>query len=275
MPRVTLTKAELETPQGQGLVSLIERIGADGEITLQELCELLSMVEKNGPFGDLASAVFLRGVIHDIIADGEIDVFEAERLRKGLARVLPAQIRDRFEEAMPQDPASERPTWYYDQATERQWDFLRKLGHRGTDMLNKGEASELISSLLESRNPATPSDETLPTPRQMMVIRFWARKELATASRSQVSDFLDSWYSGNPLRKTAWELWKAEQSKVITDPNEVPEGIGPEWLKKATDQIARDMDIVRRQSSSSVTKRRELTEPAKPKGFFARLFGSK
>lgn len=278
MPRVTLTKAELSTPQGKGLVALIQRIGEDADVTSDELRELLAAVEEGGAFCDLASSVFLRGVIHDILADGKIELYEAEQLRRGLARVLPKVMRDQFDDIFPPDPNANRPQWYFDPISDRQFSFLKDLGHPGPSKLSKGEASEAIQTLLNKRENPSLYDGVGPTERQLMLLRFWNRRELFTATRSQISDFIDSWYSGNPLRKIAWEMWKAEQGKPVTDPNDVPIGIGPDWLDFAKERIANDMETVRRQTEKKAPKHTaptEIEEPVKRKSigaFFARLF---
>jgi hypothetical protein len=267
MARVTLTKAELSTPAGEALVALITRIGADGEITFDELSELESAVSERGPFADLTAAEFLRDIIHEIIADGRIDIIEAESLRRGLARVLPKGIRERFEDALPADPDANRPAWYYDVITERQVMFLRKLGHADPHSMNKGEASVMIDSLLNSQanhNNAGARvvrefddyDTTKPTDRQMMVLRFWGRPEPMTGTRQHVSDIIDSWYSGEPRKKIAWEEWKKAQGRDITNPDDVPFGIGEEWLQKVKEQIAQDMERVRHSLEKSRAEKR-------------------
>ena len=44
-----------------------------------------------------------------------------------------------------------------------------------------------------------------------MVLRFWNRMDLENSSKYDIAAWQDRFYSENPLRKTAWELFKLER----------------------------------------------------------------
>lgn len=222
--RVTLTKAELNSDEGQGLVDLINKIGEDSTITIDEVSELLSAVSDPGPYSSMAGSSYLREVIHQIIEDGKIDRFEQERLRLAMARVLPKQIREEFEISFPADikaNAGHRPPWHNDPATERQLSFMLSLEIAFHPSITKGEASELISETLDKQNASA-------SERQVMVLRFWDRLDLASHTKQEICDWMDAWYAEDPMRKSAWEEWKAQ----AIDDRDVPIGSGPIWLER-------------------------------------------
>jgi hypothetical protein len=118
-----------------------------------------------------------------------------------------------------------RGDWRNDAMTDRQRDYIFALGgsiHAGA---TKGEASDAIEALLGQRPP---------TSRQQMVLRFWGRSREAGEGPGEISDWQDRFYSEDPDRKHAWELFKEESNDDGRqgDPNRVPFGVGPEYLAR-------------------------------------------
>lgn len=81
-----------------------------------------------------------------------------------------------------------------------------------------------------------------PTPRQIMVLRFWNRMDLANRSRGEIVDWLEHFYAQDSRRKSAWQLYKLQNKDDGTqrDPSWVKIGEGENclrdliaWRKKA------------------------------------------
>lgn len=72
-------------------------------------------------------------------------------------------------------------------------------------------AADLIDELV-SRRPVTQ--------RQMMLLRFWDRLDLATSRREELSQWIDDWHSSDDRRWIAWDMLKARTKEA--DPEFVP-----------------------------------------------------
>ncbi len=139
------------------------------------------------------------------------------------------------------------PTQY---ATEKQLEYIRSLGGNPPPSLTKSDASTLIERLLNPNYSAQSASESIridhdhqpPTPRQIMVLRFWNRMDLEHTSKGQVERWLDEFYRQNRRRKAAWELYKYENKDDGTqsDPSWVEIGAGEKCLRK----IARTRTLV-------------------------------
>jgi len=111
-------------------------------------------------------------------------------------------------------------------ATEKQLAFIRELGGRPAPHISKRSASELIDFLLWQ-------EDLQPTPRQIMILRFWDRMDLATGPRGRITEWLEAFYRDDPRRKLAWERFKAETGHGASgqDPSCVPIGAGDAYLQ--------------------------------------------
>lgn len=109
--------------------------------------------------------------------------------------------------------------------TDAQRKFLRSLGGTLRSGASKGEASDTIDSLLGNKPLSN---------RQLMVLRFWNRSRVEGEDKRAIIDWLDQFYSEDPDRKRAWELYKeeAEDDGLQGDAERVPLGIGPEYLAR-------------------------------------------
>ena len=110
-------------------------------------------------------------------------------------------------------------------ATEGQLQYIRDLGGNPPAGLNHADAGELIKQLLARQQP---------TPRQMMILRFWNKADLMQSSKDEVAAWLELFYSDDPRRKRAWELFKIESGDDGSqhDPSCVPLGAGESYLSK-------------------------------------------
>lgn len=122
-------------------------------------------------------------------------------------------------------------------ATNPQCEFVRELardvGVSVPAFISRKQAEELIPVLKQMRYEQAAKQEP-PTPRQVMAVRFWNNLGLAHSSKWEVTKWLDSFYSENPKRKEAWEIFKREvgDDGSHSDPLAVPVGAGFEYLAR-------------------------------------------
>jgi hypothetical protein len=90
--------------------------------------------------------------------------------------------------------------------------------------MTKGDASRLIEELLERRPP---------TPRQMMLLRFFDRLDLARATKDDVSEWIDHLYSSDSRLERAWDRFKrlTDHDPRGQDPSIVPVGAFREYVE--------------------------------------------
>lgn len=273
MARVTLTKADLETEAGQTLVALIDKIGADNDITLDEVSELLSAVGDRGPLSHISGAAYLNEIILQVIEDGKIEPYEFEKLRAAMARVLPKKKRDEFTRNFGPIADTRRPagSWHFDPVTEKQIEFMIKLGVPVNPSMTKGEASELISDALERKESGV-------SERQMMILKFWNKLELSSLNRRQVSDWMDEWYAEDARRREAWERYK-ESVNGVENLDRIALGEGYRWLSELDQLPAVECPFAPNQipidKPKSVVRlptfRPRPSAPAKPSGVFGKI----
>jgi len=116
-----------------------------------------------------------------------------------------------------------------DPATDRQLEYIRHLGGDIPIGLTKSNASLIIDHLTEHPNQ--------PTSRQIMVLRFWNRMDLANLSRREIAEWQNRFYAEDPLRKAAWTLYKfkTKDDGSQHDPSWVEIGAGENFYQMAGD----------------------------------------
>lgn len=122
--------------------------------------------------------------------------------------------------------------WRDDPATDRQRAFAEERGIEIADDATKGDAHELIDAWIAA-NPKGDFDKEKPSPRQIMVLRFWA-KDTAGWTREGISAWMDAWYAEDGDRLAAWELFKQESGDAGAQdsPDRVPVGAGNSYLAR-------------------------------------------
>jgi hypothetical protein len=253
--RVALTKAQCATPDGQELVNLLLEVVRDGLVTAEGFRQLQRWLEGRSE-AQLPAVAFLSRMTGEGASRGELtpgDIFE---LQFAIERVLPKELRD-------QVVANRRHAWSQTPATDNQIEYLRDLGGTPTIGMTKEEASALIEQLQPrptekqiafirdlggtappniSRRQASElidhllaESEAKPTPRQIMLLRFWNRRDLANGPRHRIAEWLDGFYKEDPRRKLAWEMFKIEAGDDGSqhDPSSVPIGAGETYLDAA------------------------------------------
>ena len=236
MARVTLSKKELATSSGGELLKLLQEITHDGELSLDEINRMKVWLDQHSETTTVPAVAWLREILKAMLADGRITPAERQELLLAIERVLPqderilAKVRRKAaaelsqggeEEEEPEDEVDDTP------ATPRQIEYLRSLRVSFDERkLTKDLASSLITEALEGRAQASN--------RQIMVLRFWSRTDLAKLDRREISEWMDEWYEAEPLRLEAWELWKSESNDDGSqgDPTVVPVGIGEKYLER-------------------------------------------
>ena len=235
--RVTLTKGQLQEQAGSDLLALLVEYCADGELSLGEVDALKGWLELNAEAAAEVPAVgWLAEIVTDVLADGRITREERQDLLVAIERVLPKNERDVAQRnrarAAEHDVAEEPPIVMIarparsDAATERQIQFILSLGGEPTPGLSKRDASVMIDRLL--------ANNERPSNRQMMVLRFWNRLELAVDGKRAIFAWMDEWYREDGDRRRAWELFKEENGDDggQSDPSRVEVGIGEEYLRR-------------------------------------------
>ncbi|XVJ58869.1 MAG: hypothetical protein HEQ23_05495 [Tepidisphaera sp.] len=228
--RVTLTAKEAGSPQGKTLLNVILSMIHDGDISLAEIVKLHDFLV--GCPIPMNAVAFLRPKTRAIISDDRVDAAEAYDLKRAFIRVVTKEVRGVIEthlEAIGAPPKSRdrAPAWHQDPATERQIQYIVDLGGTVTFPLTKGQASVLIDELLERRPP---------TPRQIMVLRFFDRMDLANSGKDQVSEWIDTLFGGLSPAERAWERFKREtkHDPLSSDAECVPIGAYRQYMPATT-----------------------------------------
>lgn len=220
--RITLTKSQAESSAGRQLIDMILSIVHDGRMTLREVMDLHYVLceDKTG----IPAFEYLRARTREIIADGVVDEFEEYRLKQAFERVVPKDVRSVISTHLEgiglpfDDERNTTEPWRSHAATSKQIDYIIALGGRPLPDMNKGEASDLIEELLERRPP---------TPRQQMLIRFFAWDvQPPPVTKERVSEFTDIQFGLKPELERAWDRFKLEtdHDPFCQDPSIVPIG---------------------------------------------------
>ncbi len=237
--RITLTKSEAETATGARLLDLILDMCHDGQLDFREIETLHAVLCHDT--SRIAAIQYLRTITAAAVEDGAIDDMEAYRLKLAFQRVVPKQIRGIVSTHLEgiglpaNDDYDTEPAWVHDDATVRQLEYIAALGGTASPKMTKGEAAELIDQLLERRPP---------TGRQLMVLRFFDRLDLANATRDDVSLWLDTLYGSDGRYERAWERFKraTNHDPYGRDPKIVPVGAFREFMEPQRGMLARAID---------------------------------
>jgi hypothetical protein len=236
---ITLTKTQTETNEGKELLDLIIKVTSDGLVTDKEIRTLYYWVNRESKKNLEINAIdTLKEILKEALADNQIDKDERQEIHHILLRILPKEYR---ESAKKEKQDAARESWKLDarkeSASEKQRNYIKALGGRASNKLNKSQASEMIDALLEGQEERGGSNIT---PRQMMILRFWKKTHLAKKGKQAISEWMDDWYDNDPTRHEAWELYKSENGHIANsrdwDSVElVPLGIGKDYLLQIKD----------------------------------------
>lgn len=269
--RVSLTPAQCASGKGPELLALLTEITREGLVSKDGVQRLNKWLDENSG-AEIPAISFLSNVPERL---GEFTTAKACEVHFAIERILPKTIREGVKE-------KRQEAWLHSplkpKATQAQLNYIRDLGGKSPPSLNIAEASLLIEQLLEHSGPVPKQYATEnqlkyirelggnppslltkthaskliaelkegddnPTPRQIMLLRFWNRMDLANRSRGDVANWLENFYAQDSRRKSAWELYKLQNKDDGTqhDPSWVKIGEGEKclrdliaWRKKAS-----------------------------------------
>jgi hypothetical protein len=265
--KIALSPKQRESEIGQELIKLLLLITHDGPVTEQGVRQLNDWLETKIE-SEIHAVPFLSELTRKVLRPGKPTREEMHEMQLGIERVLPKDLRSEIVEKRREVWMQE---WIHSpdnlKATEAQLDYIRGLGGIPSPELNVPEASELIEKLLANRTPTGTCDATekqrkfihdlggdvppdltrstasrliqelmghgiKPTRRQIMVLRFWNRMDLANGTKNEIAEWQESFYTENPSRKEAWELYKKRNKDDGTqrDPSWVKIGEGENYL---------------------------------------------
>src|SRR4051794_4112526 len=92
VPRVSLSKKQLETESGAELLTLCQAIKADGKLSKDGIIQLAHWLGANKDCG-LPAVDYLYEVVARIVADGRVTVEEMKELHSAIEKVMPTEER--------------------------------------------------------------------------------------------------------------------------------------------------------------------------------------
>ena len=224
--RITLTKKQADSSLGKELLGILFDVCHDGEIETSEINRLHDFLLDNP--SNIPAFVLLRAQTREMLEDNRIDPIDAYNLKLYFVRVVPKELRGIIETHLENIgvPASaeKEPKWHRDPATAKQIDYIIGLGGTVRSGMTKGQASQMIEELLERRPP---------TPRQMMLLRFYNRLDFADRTKDEVSAFIDELFFIDIRYQLAWDRFKREtgQDRYELDPLTVPIGACSQYMR--------------------------------------------
>lgn len=231
--QVTLTEDQLKEKTARELLALLETISSDGRLTDAEILKLDSWL-KAVRAENLPALTYLRSRVEGVLADRVVIEDERRAIVAAILRVMPKAESDKarilFSEATEHD--KQERSWELkshhetETATEEQKRCLRAMGREVSESCSKAEATDLLNHAIGVGQPATN--------RQMMILRFWNKQDLAEKGRDGVAEWLDGWYAEDADRLTAWTLWKEEHTDVARGdpPERIPVDLGQAYLER-------------------------------------------
>ena len=94
--RISLTKRQLATEEGQAILELLMSVLEDGRLSDQEILRLSDWLKNTAGISDVSGIHFLREEVGGILADGIITDAERQMLANAILRVMPPTNRKNF-----------------------------------------------------------------------------------------------------------------------------------------------------------------------------------
>jgi hypothetical protein len=91
-PRVSLTKTQIQAGVGAELLALCQTVTEDGSLSKDEILALVAWLKANQS-SDLPAVVFLKTTVERIIADGKVTLEERNELYRAIEVILPPEAR--------------------------------------------------------------------------------------------------------------------------------------------------------------------------------------
>jgi len=213
--RVTLTVGQLKHAKVEEFAHLLISIASDGVITYEEVQALAEWLNENKTLEPPAIR-FMFDLLVNICNDGELSSEDICDIQLAIERVLPKTFREKIKE-------KRKEVYYNGPASSEQIELIERLTKKPATLMSRREASEFIERSFNQ-----------PSNRQLMLLRFWNRMDLADKTRSEVSEWIDEFTQDNQERWEAWSLFKdeIEDDGGQNDPSIVPIGAGERYLRK-------------------------------------------
>lgn len=226
--RITLTKKEAESPEGWRLLNMILSSCHDGNLTINEVQDMHTFVCRTKT--SIRAFEVLRLITREIVYDANVDRYEAYNLKVAFQRIAPKEIRGVIETHLEEvgtpsrDPDEPIPRWHREPATQAQLEYIIGLGGSARSGMKKGEASMLIESLLQKRPP---------TPRQVMLLRFFDKTVAQSKTKDEVGVLIDTLLCEDDRYEMAWQRFKrvTNHDPFDQDPSIVPVGAYRDYLQ--------------------------------------------
>ena len=169
--QVALRKGATETGIVAELISFLERIALDGQITDSEADELRIWLQDNRD-SNLPAIDFLRTTLDRVLADGKITAEERKALQMAVERVLPSELREKAKGRRVANELLERAQTREAQVTSRAREAAERVKKRSVysanfmvaGVLHDGRA-DIVDRLRTgqtvflARDPSNPHDE--------------------------------------------------------------------------------------------------------------------
>ena len=249
-------------------------VNTDGLVTEEGIRRLNSWLDKKLD-SDIPAITFLLQISDRILRAGKVTTSRAFEMHSAIERVLPLSLREEFKKARqdawvhsPLKPKATEAQLEYirglggtplsglntseaslliekllehstppseQSATEKQVQYIRDLGGNPPLGLSKADASLLIPQL-QAKQRETFAKQVTPTLRQIMVLRFWNKMDLAQSSRWEVEQWLTQFYNEDQRRRAAWEAFKLDNGDdgSQNNPSRVPIGAGEIYMSRSS-----------------------------------------
>lgn len=231
---LAISSRQLASKDVRNFLRLLMVATSDGCISNEDIASIASWLLRNKDIS-IPAVAYIRNIINETVNACPILDEDRRLVFHAILRVLPPEERsiakarfvshERNDENNKADD-EEQDNNDFGKATEKQINFMSENRIRFSKNCTKTQASDKISDFLNSRRSVTD--------RQLMVLRFWKRTYMSRLGKQGVSEWLNGWYSDDPMRLKAWELWKKDNksSNASNDPQLVPLGMGYVYLQK-------------------------------------------
>lgn len=218
---VRITEEQLKDRTAQLLLTLLEEVSADGRLTD---AEVFGMKEWLALYADsqIPGMNYLRNLINDAVADGDISDAESREIISAILRIMPEEMERAAK--MRFGSMTEHPDWRIADtpATDCQKRMMTELGVSIPVGCTRSDASWLIAQAAQNSQSFFYLHS--------MVLRFWGREDLKGYAKESCA-WLDRWYEEDPDRFKAWKLWRKEHPDCCS-PEGIAEGAGNKYLER-------------------------------------------
>jgi len=215
--RLKLNEDEIATEEGAKFLTLLTQAYHEG--INEEVVRRLGIQLEGYRASSIPGIQRMINLMDAVLSDGKVEAFELMQVKNFIYHLVPSHL---LADNQAQH-SNENKRDFTPHATERQLAYLEALTGERPSGLSMQEASDRISEEIEGATG-------LLSHRQKMVVQFWNIEFTGgQCTKEKFSALLDNFYSEDPARKRAWELYKSEFGD---NPKSIPLGIGATYLDK-------------------------------------------